>query len=181
MSISTFYLIAASMLSLAVLPIAQAQGLSQAQTSAQTHICDTENTAVLSEDSLNAYLESLRFCLVQIGEVSVYTPELELQLRRNIRQNFRYFPQDVQANLINARQIWQQYQNQWAFLDLAQKKEFGFAVLGLAFGEQAAADALGMAGKSSAGSSGVDVDSIGGGCYGGHCETVGDTVEVDSN
>ncbi|WP_299774954.1 hypothetical protein [uncultured Pseudoteredinibacter sp.] len=135
----------------------------------------------LSEDALNAYLESLQFCLVQIGEMAAYTPDLEARLRQNIRQNFNYLPQETQLNLINARSIWSQYQNQWAFLDIDQKKEFGFAVLGLAFGEQAAAQALGLGRSGSSSFNGVDVDSIGGGCHGGHCETVGDTVEIDPN
>lgn len=137
----------------------------------------------LSDDALNAYLESLRFCLAQIGEVALYTPELEAQLRQNIQQNFAYLPEDVQLNLINARQIWQQYYSQWAFLDINQKKEFGFAVLGLAFGEQAAASALGIGSGNGGGSSSsnIDVDGIGGTCYGGNCQTVGDTVEVDPN
>lgn len=135
----------------------------------------------LSEDALNAYLESLQFCLVQIGEMAAYTPELEARLRQNIRQNFAYLPQETQLNLINARSIWSQYQSQWAFLNIDQKKEFGFAVLGLAFGEQAAAQALGLGQGGSSSFNGVDVDSIGGGCHGGHCETVGDTVEIDPN
>ncbi|WP_299980802.1 hypothetical protein [uncultured Pseudoteredinibacter sp.] len=135
----------------------------------------------LSEDALNAYLESLQFCLVEIGEMAAYTPELEARLRQNIRQNFSYLPQETQLNLINARSIWSQYQSQWAFLNIDQKKEFGFAVLGLAFGEEAAAQALGMGQSGSSSFNGVDVDSIGGGCTGGHCETVGGTVEIDPN
>ena len=105
----------------------------------------------------------------------------KLTCEQNIRQNFNYLPQETQLNLINARSIWSQYQSQWAFLNIDQKKEFGFAVLGLAFGEQAAAQALGMGQGGSSSFNGVDVDSIGGGCHGGHCETVGDTVEIDPN
>lgn len=149
--------------------------VSQAQSGQESH------SIVLTDDALNAYLESLRFCLVQIGEGAAYTPELEVQVKHNIHQNFAILPKDVQMDLINARSIWQQYQAQWAWLGINQKKEFGLAVLGLAFGEQAAADALGLSRTGSSAGAAVDVDSIGGTCHGGHCESIGGDVEIDPN
>ena len=50
----------------------------------------------------------------------------------------------MQADLANARPLWTQYRSQWGTLPLQAKQEFAYYVLALVYGEQVAAQALGL-------------------------------------
>ena len=60
----------------------------------------------------------------------------------------------MQVDLANARPLWTQYRSQWGTLPLQAKQEFAYYVLALAYGEQAAGQALGLNTGDAGGSGG---------------------------
>jgi len=69
----------------------------------------------------------------------------------------------VQVDLANARPLWTQYRSQWGTLPLQAKQEFAYYVLALAYGEQAAGQALGLdtgAGQQGGGGYNPTVDDL---------------------
>lgn len=98
----------------------------------------------MSLDAFNAYMEALTFCMQQIGQPTQYTAAQREQMKMAFKQGFAALDPETQQQLGDARNIWTQYQNGWNTLSMDQKKEFAFGVLMLAYGEQAAAQALGL-------------------------------------
>lgn len=150
---------------------------------AQTIVAQGAGVA-LTQDNAQAYFEAVDFCLLQIGEAPL-DAQTKQTLFQNLLSQYPVLDIETQVALANARQTFSQYQAQWAFLDLRTKQEFGASVLGLIYGPETAARAVGLpvGGGSSGGSfGGVDVDGVGGGCGGGHCESMGDgTVDYTPN
>lgn len=177
---------AAVIFSLCLSPVANAQmGWPQQQDQMSPAIAQGLG-GVLTQDNANAYFEAVDFCLIQIGEMPLQADQKQV-FYQNLVTQYPMLDIETQATLANARQLLTQYQSQWQFLDLRSKQEFGVAVLGLIYGEQAAAQAVGLPMGGSLGGAGgsyggVDVDAIGGGCVGGHCESMGDgTIEMTPN
>lgn len=139
----------------------------------------------LSMDAANAYVDALQFCLQQIGDPTVIDAQTRQMIINNMSTAYATLPADTQAELANARAVLNQYQASWNYISLQQKQEFGYSVLSLMYGEQAAAEAVGWSsgGGYGGGSNSVgygDIDTSGGGnvCYGGICETQGDTTII---
>ena len=109
-------------------------------------------TEVLTADAFEAYYESLVFCLTEIGEPASFSAAQKQQMQQTFITAFPTLPTDTQLALANARATWSQYQQAWPILNLDQKKAFAFDVLSLAYGDAAAAKALGL--KNAAASSG---------------------------
>ena len=115
-----------------------AQGISAQQ--AETGFGDFE----FSQDDNLAYLEAIEFCLAQIGSPVVFDENTREAMLAKFRQVYSTLPHEVQYGLANARQTWTHYQATWDYLSLDEQKEFAYDVLSLAYGEEAAAEALGM-------------------------------------
>lgn len=123
----------------------------------------------LTESGFDAYMEALEFCLEQVGNPTRFDPATRQQFRQNIINAYPGLAPEVQQNLANAEQIWTQYRQTWNSITLEQKKEFAFGVLALAYGEQAAAQALGIPQGGGSGGSGSSYYSQGGaGGYGSY-------------
>jgi len=105
----------------------------------------------LTRDALAAYVEALEFCLAQIGSPTQFSAGDRQQITQVFTQNFASMPAETQNALATARPTWIQYRQAWAQLTMDQKKAFAYDVLSLAYGEQAAAQALGMGGGGSGG------------------------------
>ena len=128
----------------------------------------------LTEAGFNAYMDALAFCLQQIGDPTQIDQAARTQFRQNMINAFPGLPAETQQGLSNSVQIWDQYRTAWNGITLDQKKEFAFGVLSLAYGQQAAAQALGISqsGSSEGGSSSGSYDSYytegGAGGYGSY-------------
>ena len=99
----------------------------------------------LTEAGFNAYMDALAFCLQQIGDSTQIDQTMRAQFRQNMINAFPGLPAETQQGLSNSEQIWNQYRTAWNGITLDQQKEFAFGVLSLAYGQQAAAQALGLA------------------------------------
>jgi len=106
-----------------------------------------------TEQAFNAYMEALEFCLGQIGNPTEFDQATRQQFRQNMINAYASLPLETQQGLAAAEQTWMNYQQAWNTITLEQKKEFAFGVLALAYGEQAAAQALGIPQNGSAGAS----------------------------
>jgi hypothetical protein len=117
----------------------------------------------LTTDGVNAYIEALAFCQEQLGQPTQFTEAQKQQITQVLATSFPSMPPESQQGLANARMTWTQYRNNWQMLTLDQKKAFAYDVLALAYGDQAAAQALGMnQGSGYAGSGGSSSSSPGG-------------------
>ena len=114
----------------------------------------------LTEAGFNAYMDALAFCLQQIGDSTQIDQTMRAQFRQNMINAFPGLPAETQQGLSNSEQIWNQYRTAWNGITLDQQKEFAFGVLSLAYGQQAAAQALGL---SQGGSSSSNSNSNSGG------------------
>lgn len=108
-----------------------------------------------TRDAGLAYLEALEFCLTQIGSPIRFDEPVRVNMLNELNRNFYTLPLDTQVKLSQARAIWNQYKAAWNYLSMEQKTAFAFDVFALAFGAQAASQALGLA---PADSSGDDAD-----------------------
>lgn len=127
----------------------------------------------LTEGGFDAYVEALEFCLREIGNPTRLDTATRARLRQNMIDAYPGMPAEMQRNLANSEAIWTQYRQSWPTLSLDEKKEFAFGVLALAYGEAAAAQALGVQpGGSGSGGSNKQYDSYyssgGAGGYGSY-------------
>ena len=109
----------------------------------------------LTRDAADAYVEALEFTLAEIGQPTTFEAGARGQIHDAVAAGFADLPVEVQVDLANARPLWTQYRSEWGTLPLQTKQEFAYYILALAYGEQAAGQALGL-------SSG-DAGGIGGG------------------
>lgn len=98
----------------------------------------------LTHDAMDAYIEALEFCLTQVGSPTSFSAQDRQAITQQFASGFSGLPVDTQQALVAARNTWNQYQAAWTGLSLNDKKEFAYSVLALAYGDQAAAQALGM-------------------------------------
>jgi len=112
----------------------------------------------LTVDAFDAYYEALVFCLGEIGQPSDFSDAQKQQMSQLLVSGFPTFPAETQQALANARISWTQYHTSWPMLSIDQKKAFAFDVLSLAYGDVAAAQALGLNTGSSGGATGSEID-----------------------
>lgn len=108
-------------------------------------------TAVpFTRDAGVAYLEALTFCLNQIGSPITFDEPARQMILNEITRQFPTLPLADQLKLSTARTTWNQYQASWSYLSMEQKTAFAYDVFTLAFGAEAASQALGLslAGRS---------------------------------
>ena len=115
----------------------------------------------LTTDAVAAYFEALEFVHGQLGQPAQFDAAARQQFTQALVANFAALPPDTQQTLAQARPLWTQYAQSWAMLPMPEKQEFAYFVLALAYGEQTAAQALGV--QPGGGGGG----SSGGGSYGG--------------
>lgn len=163
------------------LPLARAEGLLgnalPTQESSQSVLAQSA-VGNLTDDAVMAYLEALAFCLDQVGSPVEFTQEDVQVFKDGMAQAFPLLPPDTQLGLVNARATWTLYQQQWNLLSYDDKVAFAYDVLALAYGEQAAAEALGLntstaSGSNSGGGEYYGIDSGASVCYSGTCEDTG--------
>ena len=147
------------------------QGLAGGDPAAAETIARGQGGA-LTEGGFDAYVEALEFCLREIGNPTRLDTATRARLRQNMIDAYPGMPAEMQRNLANSETIWAQYRQSWPTLSLDEKKEFAFGVLALAYGEEAAAQALGVqpGGSTSGGSKKYDsyYSSGGAGGYGSY-------------
>lgn len=120
----------------------------------------------LTTDAVTAYFEALEFVHGQLGQPAQFNAQVRQQFTQTLAANFATLPAETQQTLAQARSLWTQYAQSWGALPMGDKQEFAYFVLAVAYGEQAAADALGVrpggggAGGGGGGSSygGVDIN-----------------------
>ncbi|GAA3918409.1 hypothetical protein [Litoribacillus peritrichatus] len=108
----------------------------------------------LTADAANAYIDALEFIHGQMGEPRSFLPQERQTIMSNLASAYPSFPVGTQQDLAAARSILFEYQNSWNYIGVEEQKEFAYQVLAIAYGEQAAAQALGYNSGSGSGSSG---------------------------
>jgi len=98
----------------------------------------------LTETAANAYVDALTFILDQLGQQQSFTPQQRQTIINNLATHYTSFPVDTQQELAAAQQIFDEYKRSWNYLGIDEQKEFAYGVLTVAYGEQAAAQALGI-------------------------------------
>lgn len=133
----------ALMLCLAAAPIAQAGGSVSAHAAAGEVLAEGSG-GDLTRGGADAFVDALQFTLNQLGKPADFDDPSRAQIRDALADHFGGFPPPVQADLANARAIVDHYVHAWPTLGGEERHDFAYTVLAIAFGEQAAADALGM-------------------------------------
>jgi hypothetical protein len=110
----------------------------------------------LTRDAADAYIEALEFILGEVGQPATFEAGERAQIHGAIAAGFADLPTEVQVDLANARPLWTQYRSAWATLSPQEKQEFAYYILALAYGEQVAAQALGLPGGEAEGSGSDD-------------------------
>lgn len=101
-----------------------------------------------SYDDNLAYLEAIEFCLEQIGSPIVFDEAAREAMQAQFARAYPGLPLEIQYKLANARVVWTEYHTAWNYLGIDEQKAFAYDVLGLAFGGEAAAEALGYSQSS---------------------------------
>jgi hypothetical protein len=97
-----------------------------------------------TRDAADAYIEALEFTLAEIGQPTTFEPGERGQIHEALAAGFADLPVEAQIDLANARPLWTQFRSEWSTLPLQAKQEFAYYILTLAYGEQAAGQALGL-------------------------------------
>jgi hypothetical protein len=163
--VHTLILALALVLCLSAVPSAYAGGAVPAQAAADEVLAEGSG-GDLTREGADAFVDALQFTLEQLGRPADFDDPSRAKIRDALASHFGGFPPDVQGNLANARAIVDHYLQAWPRLGGEERHEFAYAVLAIAFGEQAAADALGGSqGGASGGAGGAyglpDVDAPG--------------------
>ena len=122
--------------------LAAPYGVPQAQ--AATQVLARGPGGVLTLDAALAYVEALQFSLQQAGHPVRFSNE---DARLIVQRLAKFYPglnPGAQQKLSGARNLWQQYARVWNTLPLEARREFAYDVIALAYGDQAAANALGI-------------------------------------
>ncbi|MGI9293723.1 MAG: hypothetical protein ACR2PS_07045 [Pseudomonadales bacterium] len=112
----------------------------------------TPSQLQFTRDAAAAYLDALEFCLSQIGSSITFDAQARQMMLNELNRQFPSLPLAEQVKLATAPATWHHYKTSWNALSMEQKTAFAFDVFTLAFGEEAARQALGL---SSAGSNGA--------------------------
>jgi hypothetical protein len=110
-----------------------------------------------TRDVADAYIEALEFTLSEIGQSTTFDAGQREQIQGALAAGFPDLPAEVQVDLVNVRPLWTRLRAAWGTLPSQGKQEFAYYILALAYGEQAAPNALGL----NAG----DAEQSGGGDY----------------
>lgn len=102
-----------------------------------------------TRDAAEAFVEALEFTLAELGEPTNFGPDLRAEVHQALAAGFGGLPLDDQIALAEFRNVWTLTRQGWATLPLENKRQFAWAVLALAFGEEAADRAVGSAGGGS--------------------------------
>jgi hypothetical protein len=117
-----------------------------------------------TRDAANAYLEALEFTLGEIGQPTTFDPGQREQIQGALAAGFPDLPAEVQVDLVNVRPLWTRFRAAWGTLAPQAKREFAYYILALSYGEQVAANALGLnsgdAGESGRGDYKPSVDDL---------------------
>ncbi len=97
-----------------------------------------------TRDAAHAYVEALEFVLAEVGQPATFDAYQRAQIHEALAAGFADLPPEAQTDLANARPLWTRYHSEWATLPFESKQEFAYHVLAIAYGEQAAAQALGL-------------------------------------
>jgi hypothetical protein len=97
-----------------------------------------------TRDAADAYIEALEFTLGELGQATTFDAGERGQIHGALAAGFADLPAEVQVDLANARPLWTQYRSAWSTLAPQAKQDFAYYILALAYGEQAAAQALGL-------------------------------------
>lgn len=97
----------------------------------------------LTEDGVAAYIEALEFCLNQVGQPTQFDAQTRAQIAQAMVQSYPNLAIEDQQGLAQARAIWTEYAQGWGQLPVDEKREFAYAILALAYGEQMASQAVG--------------------------------------
>lgn len=116
----------------------------------------------LTTDAIAAYFEALEFVHSQLGQPMQFDAAVRQQFTQTLAANFASLPPDTQQTLAQARPLWTQYAQSWAMLPMTEKQDFAYFVLAIAYGEQTAAQALGV---QQGGGGGGDGGTYGGDVY----------------
>lgn len=108
----------------------------------------------LTRDAAEAYVEALEFTLAEIGQPTTFDAEARGQIQEALATGFAGLPVEVQVDLANARPLWAEYHAAWPTLPLQARQEFAYYILAIAYGEQAAAQALGLSAGHAGGGAG---------------------------
>jgi hypothetical protein len=109
-----------------------------------------------TRDAADAYVEALEFTLAEIGQPTTFEVGERGQIHDALAAGFADLPVEVQVDLANARPLWTRYRSEWGTLPLQAKQEFAYYILALAYGEQAAGQALGLSAGDAEGSEGYN-------------------------
>jgi hypothetical protein len=117
-----------------------------------------------TRDAADAYIEALEFTLGEVGQPTTFDAGQREQIQEALAAGFPDLPADVQVDLVNVRPVWTRLRAAWSTLAPQAKQEFAYYILALAYGEQAAASALGLqvgaAGESGGGDYQPSVDDL---------------------
>ncbi len=98
----------------------------------------------LTQDSINAYTEALQFCLAQVGRNVRFSPQERSDIRQALVNAYSTLDAKSQRRLADARSTWNYYRTHWKTLPIQVKQSYAYDVIALAYGEEDAAQALGM-------------------------------------
>ncbi len=132
----------------------------------------------LTLGSAEAYVDALTFVHAEAGSPVSFDAGTRQLLIVGLAQAYPTLSVQIQAELAVMPQILEAYLASWPMLDLSQKQSFAFTVLSLAYGDDAAAQAVGypQGGAGNGGGGGLGAMAGPDVCYGGTCETMGDTT-----
>lgn len=130
---------------------AVAQNAAESPAAQQDEVLAEGSGGAFTRDAAEAYIEALEFTLGELGQPTTFEPGQRGQIRDALAAGFPGLPAEVQNDLANARPLWTQYRSAWNTLLPQAKQEFAYYVLALAYGEQAAAEALGLSAEEGGG------------------------------
>jgi hypothetical protein len=139
-------------------------GLTGAPMAAESDVLAQEAGGAFTRDAADAYIEALQFTLTEIGQPATFDAGQREQIHGALAAGFADLPAEVQVDLANVRLLWTQYRSTWGTLAPQARQEFAYYILALAYGEQVAAEALGLsagqAGESGGGGYKLSVDDL---------------------
>jgi hypothetical protein len=116
----------------------------------------------VTQDDIAAYFEALEFVHGELGQPMRFGDQLRQQFVQTLQANFALLPLETQQTMAQARLLWTRYAQSWAALSLSEQQEFAYFVLAIAYGEQQAAQALGIRSGGGASGHGAGQSSSGG-------------------
>jgi hypothetical protein len=106
----------------------------------------------LTADAVSAYLDALEFCLRQVGRPATFDAATRGAMTTRIVQGYSGYPELFQRELAQSRATWDHHRKNWSQLSAEQQVQYAYFIIAAAYGEQAAAEALGLGGGAGGGS-----------------------------